>query len=378
MHFNRTRNIAPSYQIEKISAANNNINVNLLSPYEYTITFLNGFRESVTIVERNGLKHVLPPQYDKSNINFIIRKTYRVPREIYFDADNQLNRDPDLTVELTAIAKHGNGVIGIDRNHFHESKSFSIDYTITKDMLHQKGDSLYLMEHDIVISTKPSDVIPLHPFSKNYIKERLLEENKEIVNEMGFGLNIRIVDNNGVYGDRYINFNGKAYRIPARKDSTLSNGVYHTTISEAFGDYESVKPEILEYNFNDADKALKLFRTIEEALTYGDPIKARADELELAKQEAKEREHSLKIKINEQEAELKKNQIEHAEYISKLENMRKEIEHYRIIDKFQRNDYYEQRSQNRKDWTEVLKYIPAIIMGVGAAYMAWQKIKNPS
>ncbi len=100
--------------------------------------------------------------------------------------------------------------------------------------------------------------------------------------------------------------------------------------------------------------------------------------MELAKQEAKEREHSLKIKINEQEAELKKNQIEHAEYISKLENMRKEIEHYRIIDKFQRNDYYEQRSQNRKDWTEVLKYIPAIIMGVGAAYMAWQKIKNPS
>lgn len=385
MDFNRERLEAPSYNIENVVTSNHDIKCLLSSPYEQHISYLNGFSESITVIERNGVETVLPPQRDRNNVNFIIRVTYTVPRDIHFDAKNLLVSDPDISVECSAIVKAGNKIIHRNERGFVDSCCFSIDYVIPREKLERRGGSVYLIERDVVISLHVGTRTPLHPFSKYFFQERLKSENTDIINENVFGFSIKIVDNNGVYGDRYVNLNGKAYRIPARRDRILNDGVYFTCTGQAFGNYDLCPPETHKYIFDEADDALNLFRNVEDALTYGDPVKAKEKELERVKLEFKEKEMffeneklSMKSKINEQENELKRRQNEYADMSSRLDHMRREAEHARNMDKMYRTDYYDERSHRRKDWTETLKYIPAVITTIGAAYIAWQKMKTPT
>ena len=385
MDFNQERLEAPSYSAENVETSNREIKCHLSSPYEQHVVYLNGFSESIAIVERNGVKTILPPQRDRNNINFIVRVIYTVPRDIHFDADNIMLSDPDVSAEFSAIIKAGNKVIHGNNTGFNESCQFSIDYIISREKLDRRGGSLYLVERDIIISRHVGKRTPLHPFSKYFFQEKFKTENTDIINENVFGFSIKIVDNNGLYGDRYVNLNGKAYRIPARRDRILTNGVYFTCSGQAFGNYELCPPETHKYSFDEADIALNLFRSVEDALTYGDPLKAKDKELERMKIEFKEKEMfleneklSMKARINDQEAEIKRRQNEYSDMASRLEHMRREAEHARNMDKMGRSDYYEERSSRRKDWSETLKYIPAIITAVGAGYIAWQKIKSPT
>lgn len=385
MDFNQDRLEAPAYSIENVVTSNHDIRRHLAVPYEQTVTYINGFNEPVAIVERNGIKTILPPQRDRNNINFIVRVTYKVPRDILFDASNILVSDPDITVECSAIIKAGDKIIRRPENAFNESCTFSIDFVIPREKIDRRGGSIYLIERDVIISMHVGNRTPLHPYSKYYLKEKLKDENSDIINENVFGFSIRIVDNNGLFGDRYVNLNGKAYRIPARRDRVLTNGVYFTCTGQAFGNYDLCPPETHKYPFEEADKALNLFRSIEDALSYGDPIKAKEKELEKIKLEHKEKEMvfeneklDLKRKINDQESELKRRQNEYSDMASRLDHMRKEVEHVRMMEKMGRSDYYDERSSRRKDWTETLKYIPAVITTIGAGYIAWQKISNPT
>lgn len=382
------------YSAEKVVPANNEIKCLISSPYEYTITCINGFNDSLAVVLRNGVKIISPPQRDRNNVNFIIRQTYSVPRAIKFDADNILINNPDATIEIAAVGKAGEKVLS-DDNVFSDHRSFSVDFIITKEILDRRGGSIYLIELDLVISTRLDNKTPKHPYSNSHLKQKLIEENNVLVNENVFGFSIKIVDNNGRYGDRYINLNNKAYRIPARVDRVLHDGVYYTCTGQAFGNYDLCPPETHKYSFDEADKILSLYRSVEDALTFGDPVKAKDKELDILKLEYKEKElintneklEKQKI-IDQQTAEIKQKENEYKDILGRMDIMRKELEHEYKMKALNTNDHFdnkalvrkdefEDRQFKRKDWTENMKYIPHAIAAVAGTYIAWQKIKNP-
>ena len=70
-----------------------------------------------------------------------------------------------------------------------------------------------------------------------------------------------------------------------------------------------------------------------------------------------------------------------------LEQQRKEYNDRMAYEKEQRDlelekeklywkDYYEKRSSDRKDASDLMKFIPGIIVTVGAAIIAWDKLKD--
>lgn len=385
---------APSYSCEKITPANKEVRCLISSPYEYTVTYINGFNDSMAVIERNGVKTICPPQRDRNNVNFIIRQTYSVPKAVKFDADNILVSDPDITIECAVINKASEKLLS-DDNMFSDHRTFAIDFIISRDVLERRGGSLYLIERDVVISNRIGSRSPTHPFSKHHIKQKLIDEDNNLVNENVFGFSIRIVDNNGTYGDRYINLNNKAYRIPARRDRILHDGVYYTCTGQAFGNYDLCPPETHKYSFDEADKVLNLYRSVEDALSFGDPIKAKEKELEKIKMEHKEKELEYandklekQRKIDELTAEVKLKETDYKDLIARMDFMRKELEHAAKMKSLSASDHYEHKSLyrkdefedrnfRRKDWTENMKYVPHVIAAIAGSYIAWQKIKNP-
>lgn len=375
---------APSYSAEKVEVSNRDLRCLISSPYEQHITYINGFNDPVSVVERNGIRTIIPPQRDRNNINFIVRLTFYVPKSIHFDADFLLKSECDATVEFNAINKAGDKILS-GNERILDTNAFSIDYVISRDKLDKRGGNIYLMERDIVISFHIGNKTPLHPASRDYQKERLLIDSNKFINETQFGFSIKIIDNNGMYGDRYVNLNGRAYRIPATRDRILTDGVYYSSSGHAIGNFNNCPPETHKYTFEEADKALSLYRSVEDALTYGDPIKARENELKELKMTFEEKQlifNNEKLvfqqKITDQENEIKRRQIEHTETTTHLEFLRKQLDYRTSVDKIHRSDMYDQRSQQRKDWSEALKFLPTVIVAIGAGYVAWQKMKNPT
>jgi hypothetical protein len=372
-----------SYSVEDIKVAPNIHDLN--GQFDHTVSYLNGFNETVSIVLKNDIRMQIAPAPGRKEVSFIVRHTYRVPRAILFDADKLLVNDPDITIEKRILNKAGEIVLS-DEYNVKNTEYFAIDFIISRDAFVKRGSNIYIPELDIVISNRLNHKCPKHPLSEKFRRNLLLDFDNKTVNSDVFGYTIRIIDNNGIYGDRYVNLNGKAYRIPARKDNLLLDGVYCNCSHEAIGNYDT-DPVSKKYSFNEADKALGLYKTIEDALTYGDPTKIREKELEQLKLETKEREIILTKEKSELEFKYKQVELEKKEETAKAETMRKELEHALHVERIRRNDYYEEasirrkdrfeeRSVDRKDWTEILKFVPAIIGAIATGYLAWEKFKS--
>src|SRR5690606_34698495 len=93
--------------------------------------------------------------------------------------------------------------------------------------------------------------VAMHPYSNWESRVKLIEEDQHVNAKDAFGYNIRIVDNSGAYGDRYVNINNQVYRVPVSRNASLKDGVYLTTSRPVGGDYAFCKPVSNHYSFNE-------------------------------------------------------------------------------------------------------------------------------
>jgi hypothetical protein len=232
---------------------------------------------------------------------------------------------------------------------------------------------------------------------------------QDVSSKQGLGLNIVNVDNDGVYGDRYLNYNGTVFKIPAVTCTQRESGIYlyknltsvdkisrNPTDTISFFTHE----ECADPN---SDSPLELFRTGSEAVSYGDINKR----LEF-KQKEVEREHKqLLMTLEKEREELKSERIKEEAHIAKLkkeleeekiavehqkrieeetlrvnkekvklrneelEKEKRELEHRLSMESLRRKDYYEDRSYTRKDNSDLLKYLPTLITAGMALFAAF-------
>jgi hypothetical protein len=154
------------------------------------------------------------------------------------------------------------------------------------------------------------------------------------------------------------------------------------------GDMLVTGVEVTRHAFEGAEDSVGLYRTYDEALNLGDLTTARKNSLaqlehdnltlqrEIANmksaqsQEAAENDRVMRDLTSQHERE----KLALEEKRLKSESEAKEREAVLERQRQEMKDYYEQRSLNRKDNSEVVKVLPAIIVGIGAAIAVLMKI----
>lgn len=356
------------------------------SPFKVEKEYYNGLSEPVTVVDRSGIPVSITPMRIEFPNTFLVRFNFTYNRSVKIDIERLSNAKCETSRALRDAIRHGSvkeGAFG--------RMAATITYAVTKEQLHSGGGSLYLTNLDIVVSTMQGHYVPRHPFNLDGIRNHMVGK-EETINTVGsFGYAIQIVDNEGVYGKRYININKEIYEVSPFVDNTRLSGVYHAKTAPV-GENGIVPPPIaVRFTFEEAEQYLGFFKTIEEARILGDISEEQKRELEeralqlkrdvadfnatkLAKEvELDEQRRSFELeRLQEEELrrsrenEWKRQESEQSMRLMRLKEEIAALDHRRSMESINRKDHFEERSYSRKDSSEMFKWIPAVI-GAGTA-----------
>lgn len=354
-------------------------------PFTIEHSFQNGFPYPVSIVFRNGMGFTIPkavfkwrPCYD-----FTIFVKYKFSKNVKFDIHHLLddvnNQEPFVKTLRDAFRQAGTNII-------YNGNEAVIAYHVSKKTFEDSKGSLYLEDLDILLCSDQDiqSVRTVHPESE---MGKLLLEQRDRVE--GYNYRIVINDPNNDYGQRFINICNRIYKISPKTDYGKDPGVY---LSYTDDDDNSIEEY---YSFEDADQSLMLYKTRSDAKVFGDIIenrkreieeqhhqyKLRALELEAAnaslKSETEKRLAAVKEERARADAEYAKMLTEYKQRELTLQSNIAELENNFAKEKAYRDNHinelklkYEQRSLDRKDSSEIIKWLPAIVTG---GYLVFKK-----
>lgn len=353
--------------------------------------FYNGFRVPVTLVDRSGMPLTIQPMNVKALNKFIVRYTIKYRHGVKIDVDRLSNATSDGMRALRDAVLQGSVRQRMGQCHA------QVDYGVDEADVAASGGSLYLVNLDVVVSTMQGGYVPHHPFSMEGIRNRLVAENETINTVGAVGYFLQIVDNEDIFGPRFININKEIFLVQPTKDPGRKSGVYRASTAPVSEHGGVGAPRSDYFAFPEAEEFLGMFKSYEDAMVLGDLAAERKRELDQFAHDLKETEHRLRLERlqRDQEHEEWKRSIDERrvaeesdrraqEHRWKLEEARineasarlKEeqtrVEHLRAISSLERKDHYEERSYARKDSSEFLKWVPAIATGLAAIFLAFK------
>lgn len=352
--------------------------------YEYH----NGLSRPVTVITRLGIKAEIPPSQNTVNRDFLIRVKLHLGINVKLNVDSLLSSSQESSRLFAQVITEGTS------RYIQGQRRYTLDYSVNLEDIEGRGGNIYLNNFDIVLTTMDSYLQAKHPFGEEGLRNYSINDEVSINNVDSFGYTLKIIDSLGSFGERFVNIAGNVYRVPVSKSHELEDGVYITSSGSVQGDYALVKPIFKRYSFKEAEQTLRLYRTVNEARTLGDEMASKERELkELTlslkekenklKEERLDREHEFEVKKHELkdlelESERRKKDIEarHTEKLTRLKEEIADLEHARNISIMKQKDYYESRSQERKDTSEVVKFLPAIITGFFGLVMLISKLQS--
>jgi len=346
--------------------------------FEVRTAPLNFTSQDLTIGYRNGLKINLPKQWDPDHQSQLVVRTELIISnlvEINLNhllsvVDEQCSSEMKLIKAKIQLPDSSNPY----RREF-ESTIITLDYSISIPELKSFGGSVYFHDLDLMISQLPVEEAPDHPYSeRGMARQQCIDVNRH---HNRFGFSIEIVDNQGAIGERYINVGGQVSRIPATVNFKKMDGIYISWNQSVKGRLDKPDTQVRCFEPAIADAEFRLFKTYGEALSYGNGDEARKKELadiefQTASIKARAAAEKAELDRKNQQLDFDLKQLQHQFDMLKAE--RDEIlsqqSHRMEIEKQKIRDYYESRSYDRKDSSEVVKFLPAIITGVGAIILA--------
>ena len=340
--------------------------------FRMTYNYYNQTGYPITVATRNDLKVEIASQSEFTDHRFIIELEFCFTNEArdHFEMFiSRLGETDNQTLDAIRTA-YMEQVAGTQRYHNHGAV-FKLEYSVTREQIAKAGGVMYIPDLDIIVSMKTYEDTPPHPYSDTGKRLGMVIDAEDSLDDHGFGFMVHVVDNAKRFDKLYMNVNRMVYPLVPVEDSSLRDGVYvvapHTTEDIVIQGGR----RCLYYPFNfDRLKEISVYRTMAEAESLGDDVtqrKAALAELEHAtsviKFEMQEQRTKHEKEMQSLNAELERRTL-------RLKTVEQELEMQRLVKK----DTYEERSQTRKDSGEVLKILPAIIIGVGAALAAIKKI----
>lgn len=325
---------------------------------------------------------------DQLNASWEVKSSPNTMDDGYVEIRKQYDvRDPrvsllNISMDSGDISESLNSII----DHF-KRKGENGRYLITKDSIIlsykvyardlQKCSSINVAEIGYVVTVRNAitNRLPINPISKlgREISNTVTEQ------ERGFVFSVDIVDPYGKLGDMFINIGGVISKVRViRNPNYESEGIYvsrsvEPTLDNPTG-YSRTKFEL------DNHTDVPLFSTPALAQSHGDVLARMKEEHELSIQQIKFQHEQFKLdaektklshveKLQELESEVKLEQNKQAKLKTDLDELKIQKEKEFMALKHQ----MEMRSLDRKDSSEIVKWIPALVVSAGAIMVALKK-----
>ena len=349
------------------------------SPIEYKLTYINNLPIDVVVEWRSGLKFTLKSQRSMACNKLIARVEIVIHQSIKNDIQSLLSAvDENSSLELRAMRDAFN--LQVEKN-LYGGVTLILDYPLTLSELKEYGGSIYYNELDCVISLLEFNKTPPHPNSEEGKRKQIITGSVVDRNGKTFGYSVQIIDNHNRHGPRYLNIGNDVYKVNNEKDNNKRDGIYIVSNSSIGGELGMSGIDVRRYPFDGAEEKLGLYRTYDEALNLGDTANARKqanNELEhritLQKGELQKAKHEHDLAMIAKDAEVKAMQIEQDRQAQAIMAMREKAEQEMNAERARVKDHYENKSHVRKDTSESVKYLPSIVIGLGAFFLAIRTI----
>ena len=352
------------------------------SPVSIKTCCLNHLSVTVTIVERSGLKYDLQPLYDSFQSELIIRYGLEMSPIGAKEIEKVLTKVDESSSETLKVLKELFKLRKQNVPYKSGAGNMVIDYNLTIKELRGNGGLLYLPQADILVSLHGFENTPPHPYSEEGLRDNTINTVYSTL-DSDCVFTIQMIDNQTRFGPRFANINGRVIKIRPIRDITKKDGIYIVTNTEYNGEgAEQLKTYKDMLYFEIDEEGCGLFKTFEEAKEHGDI--GTANKLKLAKLETELSESKAQLAREKHDFDIRKLQKE-KEVSDAKDLLEKEKElHQRDIEKEKerqerdrslfteelnrmrelRKEYFEDKSQNRKDSGELLKWLPTIIGAV--------------
>lgn len=325
---------------------------------------------------------------DQLNASWEVKSSPSTMDDGYVEIRKQYDvRDPRVSL-LNISMDSGDNSDSLNSiiSHFKRTKENN-RYFITKDSIIlsykvyardlQKISSVNVSEIGYVVTVRNaiSDRLPINPVSG--LGRELFDSVSE--QERGFVFTVDIVDPYGKLGEMFINIGGVVSRVKViRNPNYESEGIYIS---------RSVQPTLenptgyirTRFELDEHAKAF-LFATPALAQSHGDVLARLKEEHELNMQKMKYEHEQFKLdsektkmrhveQLQELEGIVKLEQSKQAKLKSDLDDVKMKKEKELMAVKHE----MEMRSLDRKDSSEILKWIPALVVSAGAIMVAMRK-----
>lgn len=326
---------------------------------------LNYTNRPLTFRPRNGLCMKMPPISNQFRHDLVIRTTWTFREQVKSDIQRVLNVVGETDSKELNAFKEAYRLVS-PNNRFGANLVLEIDYPLTLEDLMEYGGTIYHHELDALISVLTPDSMPPHPYSEAGENTFLVEAHSQKFRDFGFGYSIKMVDSTGRYGARFINIGGKVYRVRPVTDHSCRDGIYVASSTPLINDLKESADVVRHYPFEGAEESLGLYKTSEEAFDLGDAATARRTKLAEVEHDNQlvrrnlisiQSEHALLMAEKDRELAMQRTSNE------QLSLLVSRATHVMDLDKQRMKDHYDERSHKRKDSSEWLKFIPAVIVG---------------
>jgi len=278
---------------------------------------LNNTERGIYLYGREGYVAYIEPTYNPN-----------LPKGIYFNTEVRSKGQVKTDASSILIEKDSNERPSGARPRLRVLEGFT---RVREDLLDTSSSKLhYITDHDIALGFREPTQFDVHPFSREGTVDYVTDGERKREANGALDITIDIVDNEGTFGDRYLNVGGTAFAIRARKDPTLSSGIYAGWTNEIRVNGSPMVFGRRLFPFEELEKSVfpfTLYKTPEEAQGI-DPSKR------------------FEMELNESKTKL-----------DLLKHERDEVS-------LARKDFYEERSFARKDSSDGWKMLPAFVLGV--------------
>lgn len=361
---------------------------NAFKPLKISLQFHNYTGDDICIIDRSGMKFTVKPAPSRAT-NFgagiMVVKNYAFHDSVIIDELILSNGESKEKETLLAAFRNR-------RSTSMNETAVDLTFTLDPDTFRELDECVYISELDVVI-TRGNVQNVLHPYSEAGVLHYTAPLDLEAFSS---GLGFKWISHSFQAETMYVNISGQVIAMTSVNLPEMAEGVY---VYVKGGDLPGVRMQrltvaeaVIQYHFTTSSIEAEKAYSIEEKLANDLDFIRNRQRLELIEKEQKLAE--IKIDATEETVNAKlaevsrKHELEQATHAQDIE--RKATEHRNAMEKLQREaekaredvlyyqrklqqeeesnrrkDYWDERSSVRKDSSELVKWMPTLLVGGG-------------
>lgn len=300
--------------------------------YSTCIEYFNYTGKDLVIIDRHGVKTRVASMdtYNVPRQGLYVVKSWRLtPDSVKINRVEESNARP----EEKAIEEAFNQAASARASTYRRFETSKITYEIKYEQLNHQG-SIYFRNLDIVVAIANAADTTGHPYEFRFAGHVNLVQNPDINRRDTFAIAIKLVDKNGVLGERYVNINGRVFKVPWSDDPKMADGIYVDVSEEVFGRIRATPPPSTTfYTFDEYATACKndpkmftLYETIDLARSLGDLQSERKERLDALAHERKLREEEVRQEKQARDVEFERMKHQHAMELQEANKLLSDME----------------------------------------------------